>query len=262
MHHLSSSLLSLPLLSSYVAQSLLVPGKSPSKYGRRGSAIGIGTVEESLIIPGKSPTRKKSGPFSARRSSAIGIENIQEVHEKSIRESSPYTQKTPDSGHVSQDPKSDNSSDQSSPEALTTAKSRWNQVGLCWRVITQGVVLISVAGPRPSPSVMTSPAPPPTRAALPVLWRRMRPQRTMTQAWRVCRLPGRRTSETPSPSSPCWRTASAAVVAAAPWGLANPNEGRGQMCVSNWNAHTIISPPRTVSSTTWLYPGSPSSAFP
>ncbi|XP_060931561.1 rap1 GTPase-activating protein 1-like isoform X6 [Limanda limanda] len=103
-------------------KSLLVPGKSPSKYGRRGSAIGIGTVEESLIIPGKSPTRKKSGPFSSRRSSAIGIENIQEVQEKS-RENSPNTQKTPDSGHVSQDPRSDNSSDQSSPEALTTAKN-------------------------------------------------------------------------------------------------------------------------------------------
>uniref|UniRef100_A0A8C9X7C9 RAP1 GTPase activating protein a n=1 Tax=Sander lucioperca TaxID=283035 RepID=A0A8C9X7C9_SANLU len=121
--------------------SLLVPGKSPSKYGRRGSAIGIGTVEEvhyvfafcclllfcvlipSLIVPGKSPTRKKSGPFSSRRSSAIGIENIQEVHEKS-QESSPNTQKTPDSGHVSQDPKSDNSSNQSSPEALTTTKNR------------------------------------------------------------------------------------------------------------------------------------------
>ncbi|XP_034732111.1 rap1 GTPase-activating protein 1-like isoform X13 [Etheostoma cragini] len=73
----------------------------------------------SLIVPGKSPTRKKSGPFSSRRSSAIGIENIQEVHEKS-RENSPYTQKTPDSGHVSQDPKSDNSSNQSSPEVLTT----------------------------------------------------------------------------------------------------------------------------------------------
>ncbi|XP_054628339.1 rap1 GTPase-activating protein 1 isoform X7 [Dunckerocampus dactyliophorus] len=102
--------------------SLLVPGKSPSKYGRRGSAIGIGTVEESLIIPGKSPTRKKSGPFSSRRSSAIGIENIQEVQEKS-RENSPNTQKTPDSGHVSQDQKSDNSSNQSSPEALTTAKN-------------------------------------------------------------------------------------------------------------------------------------------
>jgi len=69
---------------------------------------------------------------------------------------------------------------------------RWNQVGLCWRVITQGVVLISVAGPRPSPSVMTSPAPPPTRAALPVLWRRMRPQRTMTQAWWVHYITGLR----------------------------------------------------------------------
>ncbi|XP_039656737.1 rap1 GTPase-activating protein 1 isoform X8 [Perca fluviatilis] len=76
----------------------------------------------SLIVPGKSPTRKKSGPFSSRRSSAIGIENIQEVHEKS-RESSPNTQKTPDSGHVSQDPKSDNSSNQSSPEVLTTTKN-------------------------------------------------------------------------------------------------------------------------------------------
>lgn len=43
--HLSLSL-SLYLLSFCVAQSLLVPGKSPSKYGRRGSAIGIGTVEE------------------------------------------------------------------------------------------------------------------------------------------------------------------------------------------------------------------------
>ncbi|XP_055022090.1 rap1 GTPase-activating protein 1 isoform X7 [Boleophthalmus pectinirostris] len=77
----------------------------------------------SLIIPGKSPTRKKSGPFSSRRSSAIGIENIQEVQERS-RDSSPHTQKTPDSGHVSQDPKSDNSSNQSSPEVLNTAKNR------------------------------------------------------------------------------------------------------------------------------------------
>uniref|UniRef100_A0A8C9WEK0 RAP1 GTPase activating protein n=1 Tax=Scleropages formosus TaxID=113540 RepID=A0A8C9WEK0_SCLFO len=72
----------------------------------------------SLIIPGKSPTRKKSGPFSSRRSSAIGIENIQEVQER--RECSPSTQKTPDSGHVSQDPKSDNSSNHSSPEMPTT----------------------------------------------------------------------------------------------------------------------------------------------
>ncbi|XP_058265032.1 rap1 GTPase-activating protein 1 isoform X8 [Hemibagrus wyckioides] len=142
-------------------KSLLVPGKSPSKYGRRGSAIGIGTIEESLIIPGKSPTRKKSGPFNSRRSSAIGIENIQEVQEKRIaallsedrtvlcvslpsvslrngrlimdssnsRESSPSTQKTPDSGHISQEPKSEISSNQSSPEVLVTK----NSSAMCFR---------------------------------------------------------------------------------------------------------------------------------
>uniref|UniRef100_A0A6Q2XC63 Rap-GAP domain-containing protein n=1 Tax=Esox lucius TaxID=8010 RepID=A0A6Q2XC63_ESOLU len=76
----------------------------------------------SLIIPGKSPTRKKSGPFSSRRSSAIGIENIQEVQERS-REVSPSTQRTPDSGHMSQDPKSENSSNQSSPDMPTTKNS-------------------------------------------------------------------------------------------------------------------------------------------
>ncbi|XP_044852061.1 rap1 GTPase-activating protein 1 isoform X2 [Mauremys mutica] len=76
------------------------------------------TTGISLIVPGKSPTRKKSGPFSPRRSSAIGIENIQEVQEK--RENPAGPQKTPDSGHVSQEPKSENSSNQSSPEMPTT----------------------------------------------------------------------------------------------------------------------------------------------
>uniref|UniRef100_A0A2K6EWW6 RAP1 GTPase activating protein n=1 Tax=Propithecus coquereli TaxID=379532 RepID=A0A2K6EWW6_PROCO len=166
-----------PDLAKATGISLLIPGKSASRFGRRGSAIGIGTVEEvvvrgatvsggcctrcsllalrteailgtlppfppgqaqghagwsgsssdgtqhllwglSLIVPGKSPTRKKSGPFGSRRSSAIGIENIQEVQEK--RESPPAGQKTPDSGHVSQEPKSENSSTQSSPEMPTT----------------------------------------------------------------------------------------------------------------------------------------------
>ncbi|XP_058265043.1 rap1 GTPase-activating protein 1 isoform X16 [Hemibagrus wyckioides] len=83
---------------------------------------------KSLIIPGKSPTRKKSGPFNSRRSSAIGIENIQEVQEKS-RESSPSTQKTPDSGHISQEPKSEISSNQSSPEVLVTK----NSSAMCFR---------------------------------------------------------------------------------------------------------------------------------
>ncbi|XP_017264258.1 rap1 GTPase-activating protein 1 isoform X4 [Kryptolebias marmoratus] len=76
----------------------------------------------SLIIPGKSPTRKKSGPFSSRRSSAIGIENIQEVQERS-REVSPNAQKTPDSSHLSQENKSDNSSSHSSPEFTATKNS-------------------------------------------------------------------------------------------------------------------------------------------
>uniref|UniRef100_A0A3B4YW84 Rap1 GTPase-activating protein 1-like n=1 Tax=Stegastes partitus TaxID=144197 RepID=A0A3B4YW84_9TELE len=73
----------------------------------------------SLIIPGKSPTRKKSGPFSSRRSSAIGIENIQEVQERS-REVSPSTQKIPDPSYMSQENKSDNSSNHSSPEFPAT----------------------------------------------------------------------------------------------------------------------------------------------
>ncbi|TDH13687.1 hypothetical protein EPR50_G00035900 [Perca flavescens] len=106
-------------------KSLLVPGKSPSKYGRRGSAIGIGTIEESLIIPGKSPTRKKSGPFSSRRSSAIGIENIQEVQERS-REVSPSTQRTPEGSLFLQ---SDNSSNHSSPEFPATK----NSLAMCCR---------------------------------------------------------------------------------------------------------------------------------
>uniref|UniRef100_F6PRL1 RAP1 GTPase activating protein n=1 Tax=Ornithorhynchus anatinus TaxID=9258 RepID=F6PRL1_ORNAN len=121
-----------PDLAKAAGISLLIPGKISSKHGRRGSAIGIGTIEESLIVPGKSPTRKKSGPFSSRRSSAIGIENIQEVQEKRPgmesprcprgprRESPPAGQKTPDSGHASQEPKSEDSSNQSSPEMPTT----------------------------------------------------------------------------------------------------------------------------------------------
>ncbi|XP_044138391.1 rap1 GTPase-activating protein 1 isoform X2 [Bufo gargarizans] len=79
----------------------------------------------SLIVPGKSPTRKKSGPFSSRRSSAIGIENIQEVQEK--RESPTGPLKTPDSGTASQEPKSENSSNHSSPEMPTT-KNRMDSV--------------------------------------------------------------------------------------------------------------------------------------
>lgn len=82
----------------------------------------------SLIIPGKSPTRKKSGPFSSRRSSAIGIENIQEVQERS-REVSPSTQRTPESSHFSQENRSDNSSNHSSPEFPANK----NSLAMCCR---------------------------------------------------------------------------------------------------------------------------------
>ncbi|XP_031727674.1 rap1 GTPase-activating protein 1 isoform X6 [Anarrhichthys ocellatus] len=82
----------------------------------------------SLIIPGKSPTRKKSGPFSSRRSSAIGIENIQEVQERS-REVSPSTMRTLEGTHFSQENKSDNSSNQSSPE-FPAAR---NSLAMCCR---------------------------------------------------------------------------------------------------------------------------------
>ncbi|XP_027002492.1 rap1 GTPase-activating protein 1 isoform X2 [Tachysurus fulvidraco] len=75
----------------------------------------------SLIIPGKSPTRKKSGPFSSRRSSAIGIENIQEVQERS-REVSPSAQKVPDGGHALHEPNTD-FSNHSSPDMPTTRTS-------------------------------------------------------------------------------------------------------------------------------------------
>ncbi|XP_005731723.1 rap1 GTPase-activating protein 1 isoform X7 [Pundamilia nyererei] len=112
------------------SQAIMGVGGEDDKL-ENGNAGGGGFFEsfKSLIIPGKSPTRKKSGPFSSRRSSAIGIENIQEVQEKSSRDNSPNTQKTPDSGHASQEPKSDNSSNQSSPEVLTTTKNSSYLVG-------------------------------------------------------------------------------------------------------------------------------------
>ncbi|XP_056131460.1 rap1 GTPase-activating protein 1 isoform X1 [Lampris incognitus] len=111
------------------SQSMMGLGGDEDKM-ENGGGGGGGFFEsfKSLIIPGKSPTRKKSGPFSSRRSSAIGIENIQEVQERS-QEVSPSTQKTPDSGHISHDQKSENSSNHSSPEMHATR----NSSALCCR---------------------------------------------------------------------------------------------------------------------------------
>ncbi|XP_055078138.1 rap1 GTPase-activating protein 1 isoform X6 [Periophthalmus magnuspinnatus] len=103
------------------SQSMMGLGGDEDKLENGGGGGGGGFFEsfKSLIIPGKSPTRKKSGPFSSRRSSAIGIENIQEVQERS-REVSPSTQRTPDNSHLSQENRSDNSSNHSSPEFPAT----------------------------------------------------------------------------------------------------------------------------------------------
>ncbi|XP_051269624.1 rap1 GTPase-activating protein 1 isoform X14 [Dicentrarchus labrax] len=114
------------------SQSMMGLGGDEDKLenGGGGGGGGGGFFEsfKSLIIPGKSPTRKKSGPFSSRRSSAIGIENIQEVQERS-REVSPSTQRTPDCSHFSQENRSDNSSNHSSPEFPATK----NSLAMCCR---------------------------------------------------------------------------------------------------------------------------------
>ncbi|XP_029357344.1 rap1 GTPase-activating protein 1 isoform X3 [Echeneis naucrates] len=112
------------------SQSMMGLGGDEDKLENGGGGGGGGFFEsfKSLIIPGKSPTRKKSGPFSSRRSSAIGIENIQEVQERS-REVSPNTQRTLDSGHFPQENRSDNSSNHSSPEFPTTK----NSLAMCCR---------------------------------------------------------------------------------------------------------------------------------
>ncbi|XP_056126365.1 rap1 GTPase-activating protein 1 isoform X7 [Rhinichthys klamathensis goyatoka] len=103
------------------SQSMMGLGGDDDKL-ENGGGGGGGFFEsfKSLIIPGKSPTRKKSGPFSSRRSSAIGIENIQEVQERSSREVSPSPQRASDGGHTLQDLRLDNWSNQSSPEMPTT----------------------------------------------------------------------------------------------------------------------------------------------
>lgn len=57
--------LSLPLPSA-ACQSLLIPGKSASRFGRRGSAIGIGTVEEVVALGATSSGGCLHALFSAR----------------------------------------------------------------------------------------------------------------------------------------------------------------------------------------------------
>ncbi|XP_040060768.2 rap1 GTPase-activating protein 1 isoform X6 [Gasterosteus aculeatus] len=111
------------------SQSMMGLGGDEDKLENGAGAGGGGFFEsfKSLIIPGKSPTRKKSGPFSSRRSSAIGIENIQEVQERS-REVSPCTMRALEGTHFMLENKSD-SSNHSSPEFPPTK----NSLAMCCR---------------------------------------------------------------------------------------------------------------------------------
>uniref|UniRef100_A0A8C0KZ40 RAP1 GTPase activating protein n=1 Tax=Canis lupus dingo TaxID=286419 RepID=A0A8C0KZ40_CANLU len=139
-----------PDLAKAAGISLLIPGKSASRFGRRGSAIGIGTVEE-VVVRGAAGSggclhvlfsaRSRDGghigdvappcPWAGSGGTSISRE-LQGLlwgwpgaespccPRVPRRESPPAGQKTPDSGHVSQEPKSENSSTQSSPEMPTT----------------------------------------------------------------------------------------------------------------------------------------------
>uniref|UniRef100_A0A8C4WZP0 RAP1 GTPase activating protein b n=2 Tax=Eptatretus burgeri TaxID=7764 RepID=A0A8C4WZP0_EPTBU len=97
----------------------MVQQNTDEERSENGSIAG-GFLEsfKSLIIPNKSPVRRKSSPFGGRRSSAIGIENIQETQEQ--KGDLGISQKTPDSGHGCQEPKWESLSIQSSPEMPST----------------------------------------------------------------------------------------------------------------------------------------------
>lgn len=60
-----------PDLAKAAGISLLIPGKSASRFGRRGSALGIGAVEEVVIHPGAAapelPARAVLSSLSGRR---------------------------------------------------------------------------------------------------------------------------------------------------------------------------------------------------
>ncbi|XP_053911951.1 rap1 GTPase-activating protein 1 isoform X4 [Cuculus canorus] len=95
------------------------PATLPSRPTTAGLALsqsvteGPKAIAASFALPGRSPSRTRASRFHGRRSSAIGIENIQE--EKS-RDTAERIQKVLDSPGTFFDLKSDGSSSPSSPE--------------------------------------------------------------------------------------------------------------------------------------------------
>eukprot|EP00076_Gallus_gallus_P033133 XP_024998671.1 RAP1 GTPase activating protein isoform X3 [Gallus gallus] len=95
------------------------PATMPSRPTTAGLALsqsvaeGPKAIAASFALPGRSPSRTRTSRFHGRRSSAIGIENIQEEKSRDIAE---RIQKVVDSPETLLDLKSDGSSSPSSPE--------------------------------------------------------------------------------------------------------------------------------------------------
>nr|XP_028568456.1 rap1 GTPase-activating protein 1-like isoform X2 [Podarcis muralis] len=95
------------------------PSTPPNRPATAGLALnqsvaeGTKAIAASFALPGRSPSRNRGSRFNGRRSSAIGIENIQEEKSKDIAE---RIQKVLESTGPFFDLKSDGSSSPSSPE--------------------------------------------------------------------------------------------------------------------------------------------------
>ncbi|XP_053227463.1 rap1 GTPase-activating protein 1-like isoform X4 [Podarcis raffonei] len=95
------------------------PSTPPNRPATAGLALnqsvaeGTKAIAASFALPGRSPSRNRGSRFNGRRSSAIGIENIQEEKSKDIAE---RIQKVLESPGPFFDLKSDGSSSPSSPE--------------------------------------------------------------------------------------------------------------------------------------------------
>ncbi|KAJ7422356.1 Rap1 GTPase-activating protein 1 [Willisornis vidua] len=113
------------------------PATLPSRPATAGLALsqsvaeGPKAIAASFALPGRSPSRTRASRFHGRRSSAIGIENIQE--EKS-RDTAERIQRVLDSPGTFFDLKSDGSSSPSSPEFPSRKNNLlWSDFGASWR---------------------------------------------------------------------------------------------------------------------------------
>ncbi|XP_032935689.1 rap1 GTPase-activating protein 1 isoform X3 [Catharus ustulatus] len=61
------------------SQAMLGLGPDDERPDNGGAAPGFFESFKALLVPGKSPSRRRPGPLGSRRSSAIGIESIQEA---------------------------------------------------------------------------------------------------------------------------------------------------------------------------------------